>query len=73
MEMKTLLSIVLFAVFLVGCEGTTGNKYNQLIVEDGNGQKYVLRHNIGDNYFISEIPEDIHNLYTVEANSKISK
>lgn len=70
MEVRTLVSALFFVVLLTGCGG---DKYDQLIVVDGNGQKYVLRHNIGDNYFINKIPDDSTNSYISEANSKIIK
>lgn len=54
--MKYLL-VCLISLLLTGC-GTYGNEYDGLMVVDGNGRKLLLRHNVGDTYFITDLDAD---------------
>lgn len=47
-----LFLLTLVVITLIGC--TTGDKYNNLIVTDGK-RVFILKHNIGDNYFLDTL------------------
>lgn len=66
---KSTLSITL-AILLSAC-GAVNDKYDGLIVTDGNGKKYILKHNLADAYFIREVQQKPNEHYVAEANSKI--
>ena len=63
--------ILIIALSLTAC-GAYGDKYDGLIVVDGNGNKYQLKHRGGDLYFVSSISEQQkYNPYVNQANSKM--
>ena len=66
-----LLSLLIITLALSAC-GAVNNKYDDLIVVDGNGKKYQLKHNIGDTYFIKEFPQDTSKSWIQDANSKFN-
>lgn len=65
-----LLSILIITLSLSAC-GVVNDKYDGLIVIDGNGKKYSLKHSFMDAYFIKEIAPESKSTYTQEANSKL--
>jgi hypothetical protein len=63
--------IFIIALSLTACEAY-GDKYDGLIVVDGNGNKYQLKHRIADVYFVHNITEaQEDNPYVNQANSKM--
>lgn len=44
---------ILLTCVLFSC--TTGKKYDGKIVKDAQGNYYILKHNVGDTYFIRTI------------------
>ncbi len=66
-----LLSIFIITLALSAC-GAVNDKYDGLIVIDGSGNKYQLKHNVMDTYFIREVPKNNNNPdWIQDANSKI--
>lgn len=53
--MKKLICILIGLVVLSGC--ADGDRFDGLVVVDGNARKLVLKHNIGDTYFIDVVGE----------------
>lgn len=54
MKNKTIKSILLLFTLVI-LFSACSSKYDGLILTDENtGKKYLLRHNLGDNYFIDE-------------------
>ena len=52
LKFKTLYGILIM-LFFIGCADV--DKYDGLILTDKNtGKQYLMKHNIGDNYFIDE-------------------
>jgi hypothetical protein len=48
-----ILYVILFLHIFTGC--SNGSKYDKLILIDQNtNKKYLIKHNIGDTYFIDE-------------------
>ena len=67
MKLKTFLAVAL-ALLLTACN----DKQDNLIVVDGNGQKYMLKHNLGDTYFVRELSGITEvNDYVKQANGKL--
>lgn len=67
MKLKIILSVA-FALLLTACN----DKQDNLIVVDGNGNKYMLKHHLGDTYFVREISGVTEvNDYVKQANSKL--
>ena len=55
MKNKTIKSILLLFVIVILFSACSTNKYDGLILTDENtGKKYLLKHNLGDTYFIDE-------------------
>lgn len=52
-KLRYSLYVVLACVFFTGCK--TGDKYDDKIVKDSDGNYYHLEHNIGDTYFLNPI------------------
>ena len=65
-KLATVAMVGLIILLVAGCG--TSDKYDGLKVVDGNGRVLVLRHNIGDNYFI-----DLDEPEQPTPNSEINK
>jgi len=65
--------IILSSSLLTISACSINDKHDNLIVSDGNGKKYILKHNIGDTYFVREVVPTNTTHYVQEANSKIVK
>jgi len=58
--MKKIILILLIVGLLMSCTlTTTGDKYNGIIVKDGEENFYRLEYVIGDTYFIKNITADL--------------
>ena len=67
MKLEIILAVAL-ALLLTACN----DKQDQLIVVDGNGKKYMLKHHLGDTYFVRELSGITEaNDYVKQANSKL--
>ena len=53
--MKNLIYIILVCVACISC--SFEDQYAQLVVRDASGRYYLLKHNIGDTYFIDDLSE----------------
>lgn len=62
-----LLSVM---VMLMGCGWTYGEKYDGLLVQDGDGNVYKLKHRLLDVYFIQIQNQDENGAHD-EANKKL--
>lgn len=67
--MKCIIVLVL-ALSLAAC-GVYGDKYDGLIVVDGNGTKYRLKHRIADVYFVEDLTVKDENTAVNQANTKL--
>ncbi len=62
--------LVISALALSACSGN--DKHDGLVVQDGNGKKYILKHNVVDTYFIHEVlPSSSKSEYVTSANNRI--
>lgn len=66
--MKNII-LLLVVLFLSGC--VDGDRFDKLIVVDGNGGRYLLKHNLGDTYFIDKLSEK-EKLPNEKINEKLS-
>lgn len=70
MNIKRIACIIIGALALSACSGK--DKHDDLIVQDGNGKKYILKHHIGDTYFVREVfPNSSKSEYVTSANNRI--
>ena len=65
-----LFSILIIILALSAC-GVVNDKYDGLVVVDGNGNRYQLKHNYMDTYFIRELPQKSDKDWIQDANSKL--
>lgn len=63
------ISMLLLFTFLVGC--SDGSRFDRLQCVDGNGNILLLKHNIGDTYFVDIPVEEITESKNLETNKKL--
>ena len=72
--MKKSLCLAVCLTALLAVTGCTGDKYDGLLVVDGDGKIYSLEHSIGDVYFVMDMDKATVTKYTkevIEANNKL--
>ena len=72
--MGRLIGVIFVISILIGC--SDGDRFDQIQCADGNGDVYLLKHRLGDTYFIDNLSEEYRSKecdHICQANKKLKE